>query len=49
VGGEHLAGDLGVAGFVRANQAELVAANARGEAIEQQEKSNREQDDVLPR
>jgi hypothetical protein len=47
--GEHLAGDLGVAGFVGSDEAELVATETRGEAVEQEEESYGEEDDVLPR
>ena len=35
--GEHFACDLGVAGFVGADEAELVASKERHEAVEQEE------------
>ena len=46
--GEHLAGDLGIARFVCAYEAELISAEARGEAVEQEEEPDAEEDDVLP-
>ena len=49
VGGEHLAGDLGVARLVGADQAELVAAEDGDQAVEQQEEADGEEDDELPR
>ena len=45
MGGEHLAGDLGVAGFVGADEAELVAAEDGNEAVEQEEGGDGEEDD----
>ncbi len=45
VGGEHLAGDLGVARLVGADEAELVAAEDGDEAVEQEEDGDGEEDD----
>ncbi len=46
---EHLAGDLGVAGLVGADEAELIAAEEGDEAVEQEEEGDGEEDDELPR
>jgi len=45
VRGKHLAGDLGVSGLVRAYQPELVAAEDRDQAVQQQEAGYGEEDD----
>ena len=44
---EHLAGDLGVAGLVGADEAELVAAKDGDKAVEKEEASDNEEDDEL--
>jgi hypothetical protein len=43
--GEHLPCDLGVAGFVRADEAELIAAEVGDVAEEKQEEADAEEDD----
>ena len=47
VGGEHLAGDLGVTGLVGADEAELVAAEDGDEAVEQGKEADGEEDGEL--
>ena len=46
---EHLAGDLGVAGLVGADEAELVAAEEGDKAVEEDEDGDGGEDDELPR
>jgi hypothetical protein len=48
VRGEHLAGDLCVSWFVRAYEAELVAAEYRDQAVQQKEAGNGEENDEFP-
>jgi hypothetical protein len=47
VGGEHLAGDLGVAWLVRADEAELVSAEEGCEAVEEQKETDGDEDEEL--
>ena len=47
--GEHLAGDLGVAGLVGADEAELVAADEGDQTIEQKEAGDDAEDEKLLR
>ncbi len=47
VGGEHLAGDLSVAGLVGADQTQLIAAEDGDQAVEQGEEADGEHDDEL--
>ena len=47
VGGEHLAGDLGVAGLVCADEAELVASEEGNEAVEEEEAGDGAEDEDL--
>ena len=49
VRGEHLAGDLGVAGLVGADQAELRSAEVGDEAEEEEVGGDGDEDDELPR
>ena len=44
---EHFAGDLGVTGLVGADEAELVAADVGGEAVEQEKAADEDEDGKL--
>jgi hypothetical protein len=45
VGGEHLSGDLGVAGLVCSYEAEAIATEDGDKAVEQKEAADQEQDE----
>ena len=48
VRGEHLAGDLRVTRFVGADEADLISAEDRDQAVEQKEAGDGDEDDELP-